>query len=333
MPGEQNNPPKPKSNSLKNDITRIFKTTAKGLLFDDFNSKNQFNFEGNFRSSKSSVQIKSNLKFDCKSTVPTFNRTDETRLDFTLNNNNTLRLKTKPGSFTTHLDFDHYFMKPTLGDYSADLWVNPYVLLDGTRELENLNLSVGARFDVNSGLLTDDYRVQLRKEDGRLEGSFTGNHKIKYGGFTCNSLYSANLRSIATVTNRKCNLEYAKDKWSIGGEFERKGTFSDARYWFDNMGLGVAYKHCNRLMMGLWSQTNLNNGKTVVSAGLQKDLKDGVFVKARVDNNKDFELLGSFKCGGSLSYQMSMMSSIDSKRTSELYGNMAKLGFKVKFDN
>lgn len=325
--------PKPSRNSLKNDINRLHKSGAKKLLFDDFNSKHKVDFEGNYKNSKSKVQFKSSLAMKNNKNGCTFNLSDETRLDFNLSGNNTLRLKMKPSSLQVHVNGDHMFYKFPMYFLKMDCWSNPYMLWDTNRDMTDNKLSVGVLSDGASGMFYEDIRVQIQKKDGRVEGGYKHNLVFNYNDFVYNHLFSGDVRNWTRPGLKSFSLEYKRPKWSLGVEMAKRGESSLWEIAPDNLDVGVLYKHNKEVSVGLWSKTGLADGNTVVSAGVESKPQEKVRVKARVDSNKDIDFFASYRCCKFLEWQLSLATSIDSNRLSEVYGNGAKVGLKVKFDN
>lgn len=326
-------PNKPKDNSIKKDISRLHKGAARKLLFDDYSSKDHVEWEGNFKMDKSSVKSKATLAFDRTGKSMTANLSDESQLDFKLGKNFNYQVKIKPNALQAHLDLDQYFCKCKLFGWDFRMWTNPYIIRNTNRKLENRKTTIGARFDMNEGMMTEDDRLQISWKDGDWDAEFTHNGFIKYKGFVYNHLWKSNLRSLLTSTTKKVSMEYSKNNWTTSAELEKKGEARLGDFSFDSLDLGVSYKYNDKTKLALLTSSNLSNYDTIVTAGLQNDISDTVSVKAKVNTNKDVELYGKYKACDYFSVQASVLTSMDARRNSELYNNGAKLGIKVKFDN
>lgn len=326
-------PNKPKDNSIKKDISRLHKGAARKLLFDDYSSKDHIEWEGNFKMDKSAVKSKATVKLNRGGKTIQANLTDESQLDFKLGKRFNYRVKVKPKAIQSHLDLDQYYCNWSMLGYGFRMWTNPYLVRDVSRSFTDRKTTIGARFDVNEGMMTEDDRIQISCKDGDWNADFTHNGFIKYKGFVWNHLWKSDIKNVFTSKTKKISVEYSKDKWSTSVEMERNGEGRLFDFTYDKIDLGLSYKKNDKTSMGIWTSTDLNTYDTTATAGVQNKVNDNVTVKAKINSNKDVELFSQYKPCDYFSVGTSILTSLDAQRNSELYNNGAKVGLKVKFDN
>lgn len=323
----------PYGDSLKNDITRLHKSAASKLFTDDYNSKNQFNFEGNYNADRSKAQIKSNVKVLNKDSTVSFAHDNESRFDFNLKGNNKLRIKMKPKDVQTHLSFNPFFVKPQMGGHIFDVLVNPYVIWDTSRQFQNNKLSFGAIHNSHGGDFIRDNRVQLRREDGKVKAKYVSNMKLNVKGFVINALYALECGNPKFTTQRDISAEYKRNNLSLSTELKQAKTAHFSDWAFNQVGFGLSYKLCKNTTVGLWSQTDFEQNFTKGTIGVERQLKDTVSVKAKVDTNLDMEMVSKMKVSDNSDIHFSLLTSLDKERNINLYNYGAMFGLKLKFNN
>lgn len=332
MSSQQNNP-KPRSNSLSNEVNRTHKSAARVLFHDDFQNNNTAEFEGNFKGPHVSVQYKSIADVQMKQQQYGLSMNDEARLDFKLQGDATLRLKLKSNSVLGHLDFTQRGWSTKLKNNNLNFWFNPYVQYQANRSLSNGALFLGLITNLNNGLLVSNARVKLQNKADELAGEFENNWTLKHNKWALNWYYTDGLKNMGNSVTRKVTAEYINNKVSLGAELDknRKGHISD---WnMDSLNLGLSYQHNKDLTYGLWSATNFQkNNQTTVAAGLHYKLHKDVAIKAKADTNQDVTFFGNYNWAQGVNLQLTLQSSADAARLREVFNNTFKFGLKLKYD-
>lgn len=326
--------PKPRSNSLSNEVNRTHKSAVRALFHDDYQTNNTVEFEGNLKGSNSAIQYKSVVDVNCKDYECNLSLNDEARLDFKLPRDSVFRLKLKPTNVLGHLDFSHYGYRTRMQNQNLNFWFNPYVQYQANRSLSNGALFLGLMTNLNNGVFANNARVKLQSKGEELAGEFENNWTIKYNNWTFNWYYIDNLKNWSRNVSRKVTAEYLNDKLSVAAELAKN---TRGAYWdwnMDTLNLGLAYQHNKDLTYGLWSSTDLLNGNaTNVATGADYKVNKDVAIKAKADTNQDVSFFANYKCAQGLSLQMSLQSTFDADRLKNTCCGASKFGLKVKYDS
>lgn len=326
--------PKPRSNSLSNEVNRTHKTASRVLFFDDYQTNNTVEFEANFKGVNNAVQYKSIADVQMKGEKCGVALGDEARLDFRLQGDSVLRFKLKPTSILSHVDFGQHSYSTTANNQALNFWFNPYVQYQTNRALGNGTLFLGLAANLNNGVFSNNARFKLQTKNNDVVGEFENNWTIRYENFALNWYYSDDLRNFGKNVTRRVTAEYLTDAISVGAELEKHRKSNILDWNLDSLNFGLAYQHNKDLSYGLWSHTNLqNNNATTVAAGMHFRAHRDVTLKAKADTNQDITAFANYNWAKGLNLQLTLQSSIDANRVRDTFNNAFKFGLKLKYDN
>lgn len=326
--------PKPRSNSLSNEVNRTHKTASRVLFYDDYATSNTVEFEANFKGVNTSVQYKSIVDVPLKEGTAGVCANDEARLDFRLQGDSVLRLKLKSNSILSHVDFGQHNYNTQVSNTGLHFWFNPYVQYQTNRSLGNGALFLGLAANVNNGAFSNNARFKLQNKNNDVVGEFENNWTVRYDNLALNWYYADDLRNFGKNVTRKVTAEYLTNNISVGAELEKHRKSNIWDWNLDTINLGLAYQHNRDLTYGLWSHTSLaNNNATTVAAGVHFRAHRDVTLKAKADTNQDIAAFANYNAAKGLNLQLTLQSSIDAARVREVFHNACKFGLKLKYDN
>lgn len=326
--------PKPRSNSLSNEVNRTHKTASRVLFHDDYLTNNTVELEANLKGANTSVQYKSIADVHFKENKTGVSLNDEARLDFRLQADSVLRLKLKSNNVLTHLDLGQHNYTTQVQTQGLNFWFNPYVQYQANRSLCGGALFLGLITDVNGGAVGNNLRFKLQQKNNDIAGEFENNWTIRYDNINFNWYYSDDLRNLGKNVTRKITAEYLNQQVSVGVELEKHRKSNVWDWNLDTVNVGLAFQHNKDLTYGLWSNTNLqNNNATTVAAGLHYRAHRDVTIKAKADTNQDVAAFANYNVARGLNLQASLQSSVDANRVREVFNNGCKFGLKLKYDS
>ena len=326
--------PKPRSNSLSNEVNRTHKTASRVLFHDDYQTNNNVEFEANFKAANTAVQYKSVADVQLKENSTGVSLNDEARLDFKLQGDSVLRLKLRSNNILSHVDLGHHGYSTQVSNQGLNFWFNPYVQYQTNRTLGNGALFLGLITNLNNGTFSNNARVKLQSKNNDVVGEFENNWTVRYDNVAFNWYYSDDLKNFGKNVTRKITAEYLTDRISVGAELEKHKKSNIWDWNLDTVNLGLAYQHNKDLTYGLWSNTNLqNNNTTTVAAGVHYKAHRDVTLKAKADTNQDVAAFANYNWAKGLNLQLTLQSSIDAARVREVFHNCCKFGLKLKYDS
>ena len=318
--------------SIGIDIKELPKSKSRYLLFGSFLSNNKVSFEGNYTGKYTDAQFKSKLKLIGKLSSLNTSFMDRTKLSFKLKERRFLELLIKKDIYKFHLDFGNHLIKTNLNQYRLDTWNNPYLILSCTSKLKDFNLTIGNIKAMDNNYSIEHGRIVIKKENDKIKADLFSNTKLFFDRFTFACLFETPLLNFFSIKKGKLSLEYDLDNLNFVVEMDKKEQHKN-RFYFDQFDFGTTYKVNDQYSFGFWAtKTNTIQDK-LFSLAFENRINESTRLKTRIDSNLDVEIYAGYKFFDNLNLHLSMMTSINKKRTEREYNNGANFGVKLRYDN
>lgn len=203
----------PLKNSLDLNIEDLEKPTALYLFREDFAADNKLAFNGKFKG-KWTVKLNSILGIGGNVNAPKLELYDEAQINGPIGQNS-IQLKFKPAKISGQFDFGHHLAYNKVHvengqPHNTFLYANPYLYFETDRVFKKELYGLGALINFNREL-REDFRLNLRNQEGKFDWDISNNGLIKAKGFFASWFFNFDLKNSLNFSDRRCVLGYDRD--------------------------------------------------------------------------------------------------------------------------